>query len=114
MGPAPGDLCLKAGTRARQDQNHAGSRRRSGNDRGHCRPSRHRGSASERAPLRQAAGHHEGQEETARRHEPADLGIIAGQTLKTVKTEPPSQRQKGVMVKDVGELVDALKKKGLL
>jgi electron transfer flavoprotein alpha/beta subunit len=34
--------------------------------------------------------------------------------LKTVKTEPPAQRQKGVMVKDVAELFDALKKKGLI
>jgi electron transfer flavoprotein alpha/beta subunit len=31
-----------------------------------------------------------------------------------VKVEPPPQRQKGVMVKDVAELVDALKKKGLV
>jgi hypothetical protein len=31
-----------------------------------------------------------------------------------VKTDPPAQRQKGVIVKDVNELVDALKKKGLL
>jgi electron transfer flavoprotein beta subunit len=42
------------------------------------------------------------------------LGISATASLKTVKTEPPAQRQKGVMVKDVAELVDALKKKGLL
>jgi len=42
------------------------------------------------------------------------LGINAAATLKTVKTEPPAQRQKGVMVKDVAELVDALKKKGLI
>jgi electron transfer flavoprotein beta subunit len=42
------------------------------------------------------------------------LGISAGQLIKTVKTEPPAQRQKGVMVKDVAELVDVLKKKGLL
>src|SRR6202167_5684184 len=42
------------------------------------------------------------------------LGISAGILLKSVKTEPPAQRQKGVMVKDVAELVDALKKKGLL
>jgi electron transfer flavoprotein beta subunit len=34
--------------------------------------------------------------------------------LKTVKTEPPAQRQKGVMVKDVAELVEALKKKGVI
>jgi electron transfer flavoprotein beta subunit len=42
------------------------------------------------------------------------LGISAGALLKTVKTEPPAQRQKGVLVKDVAELVDVLKKKGLL
>ena len=42
------------------------------------------------------------------------LGVGAGVLLKSVKTEPPPQRQKGVMVKDVPELIDALKKKGLL
>jgi electron transfer flavoprotein beta subunit len=42
------------------------------------------------------------------------LGISAGQLIKTVKTEPPPQRQKGIMVKDVAELVDVLKKKGLI
>jgi electron transfer flavoprotein beta subunit len=42
------------------------------------------------------------------------LGVSAGQFLKTVKTEPPAQRQKGVLVKDVAELVDVLKKKGLI
>jgi electron transfer flavoprotein beta subunit len=42
------------------------------------------------------------------------LGVSAGTLLKTVKTDPPAQRQKGVIVKDVNELVDALKKKGLL
>jgi len=42
------------------------------------------------------------------------LGVSAGVLLKTVKTEPPAQRQKGVMVKDVAELVVVLKKKGLI
>jgi electron transfer flavoprotein beta subunit len=42
------------------------------------------------------------------------LGINAGVLLKSIKTEPPAQRQKGVMVKDVPELIDALKKKGLI
>jgi electron transfer flavoprotein beta subunit len=42
------------------------------------------------------------------------LGVSAQVLLKTVKTEPPAQRQKGVMVKDVAELVDVLKKKGLI
>jgi electron transfer flavoprotein beta subunit len=42
------------------------------------------------------------------------LGVSGGTLLNTVKTDPPAQRQKGVMVKDVNELVDALKKRGLL
>jgi len=42
------------------------------------------------------------------------LGISAEMLLKSIKTEPPAQRQKGVMVKDVPELIDALKKKGLI
>jgi electron transfer flavoprotein beta subunit len=42
------------------------------------------------------------------------LGVAPTVFLKTVKTEPPAQRQKGVMVKDVTELVGALKKKGLI
>ncbi len=42
------------------------------------------------------------------------LGIGTETLLKTVKIEPPAQRQKGVMVKDVAELVDVLKKKGLI
>jgi electron transfer flavoprotein beta subunit len=46
--------------------------------------------------------------------QPADLGVTLGALSKTIKVEPPSQRQKGVMVKDVAELVDALRKKGIL
>jgi electron transfer flavoprotein beta subunit len=42
------------------------------------------------------------------------VGVSAGVLLKTVKTEPPAQRKKGVMVKDVAELVEVLKKKGLI
>jgi electron transfer flavoprotein beta subunit len=42
------------------------------------------------------------------------LGVSLEQFIKTVKTAPPAQRQKGVLVKDVAELVDLLKKKGLI
>jgi electron transfer flavoprotein beta subunit len=42
------------------------------------------------------------------------LGLSAAVMLTTRKTEPPQQRQKGVMLKDAAELVDALKKKGLI
>ena len=45
---------------------------------------------------------------------PEDLGVEAKQHLKLVKFEPPAQRQKGVRVKDAGELIEALKKKGLI
>jgi len=44
----------------------------------------------------------------------SDFGIGETPAFTTVKVEPPPQRQKGVMVKDVAELVDALKKKGLV
>ncbi|HET9445000.1 MAG TPA: electron transfer flavoprotein subunit beta/FixA family protein [Steroidobacteraceae bacterium] len=44
----------------------------------------------------------------------SDLGVDAAAQFKTLKYEPPASRQKGVMVKDVGELVAALKQKGLL
>lgn len=44
----------------------------------------------------------------------SDLGVAATRTLNVVKTEPPAQRQKGILVKDVNELADVLKKKGLI
>jgi len=44
----------------------------------------------------------------------ADLGITATADTRVLKTEPPPQRQKGVMVKTVDELVEALRKKGLV
>jgi len=44
----------------------------------------------------------------------ADLGVESGDRLKTTHYAPPAKRSKGVMVKDVGELVAALKSKGLL
>jgi electron transfer flavoprotein beta subunit len=42
------------------------------------------------------------------------LGVSNTTQLTTLKTEPPAQRQKGILVKDAAELVDMLKKKGLL
>ncbi|HEY6986054.1 MAG TPA: EtfB protein, partial [Rhodanobacteraceae bacterium] len=44
----------------------------------------------------------------------ADLGVDPGDHLKTTRYAAPPKRSKGVMVKDVGELVAALKSKGLL
>lgn len=43
----------------------------------------------------------------------AELGVEAGDHLKTTHYAPPAKRSKGVMVKDVAELVSALKAKGL-
>ncbi|MDE2149185.1 MAG: electron transfer flavoprotein subunit beta/FixA family protein [Gammaproteobacteria bacterium] len=45
---------------------------------------------------------------------PTDLGVTPAAMLKTVKTTPPPKRSKGVMVKTVDELVDALKQKGVV
>lgn len=44
----------------------------------------------------------------------AELGVEAGEGLKTTSHAPPPKRSKGVMVKDAAELVAALKEKGLL
>ena len=46
--------------------------------------------------------------------EPSALGVSSVERLKAVKFDPPSQRSKGVMVKDVGELFTALRGKGLV
>ena len=43
----------------------------------------------------------------------ADLGVDTGHMLKTTSYAAPAKRSKGVMVKDVAELVAALKTKGL-
>ncbi len=43
----------------------------------------------------------------------ADLGVASGDHLKTTNYAPPPKRSKGVMVKDVAELVAALKARGL-
>jgi electron transfer flavoprotein beta subunit len=44
----------------------------------------------------------------------ASLGVTPRGRVKPLKYEPPPQRQKGVMVKTAEELVEALKKKGLV
>jgi electron transfer flavoprotein beta subunit len=44
----------------------------------------------------------------------ADLGVSPSTSFKNIKFEAPAGRTKGVMVKDVGELVAALKQKGVL
>jgi electron transfer flavoprotein beta subunit len=44
----------------------------------------------------------------------ADFGVAEGAAFTTVRIDPPPTRQKGIMVKDVSELVAALQKKGLV
>jgi electron transfer flavoprotein beta subunit len=44
----------------------------------------------------------------------AELGVESWPQLKSMRFEPPAQRQKGVLVKDVAELVGALRKRGVL
>ena len=44
----------------------------------------------------------------------ASLGVESAPQFKVQKYEPPASRSKGVMVKDVNELVAALKQKGLV
>jgi electron transfer flavoprotein beta subunit len=45
---------------------------------------------------------------------PAELGVEPRAQLKIVRFEAPSQRQKGVLVKDAAELVGELRKRGVL
>ena len=40
---------------------------------------------------------------------PADYGVTAASKLKTVKVESPAERQAGVQVKSVDELINKLK-----
>jgi electron transfer flavoprotein beta subunit len=44
----------------------------------------------------------------------ADFGVAEGAAFTTVRIDAPPSRQKGIMVKDVSELVAALQKKGLV
>jgi electron transfer flavoprotein beta subunit len=44
----------------------------------------------------------------------ADLGVATASRVRIVRTEPPAQRQKGIMVKTARELVDALHKRGVI
>jgi electron transfer flavoprotein beta subunit len=44
----------------------------------------------------------------------ADYGVAEGAAFRTVKVDPPPSRQKGIIVKDVAELVGVLKQKGLV
>jgi electron transfer flavoprotein beta subunit len=45
---------------------------------------------------------------------PDELGVKPAQRIKTVRVDPPSTRQKGIVVKTTAELVDALKQRGVL
>ena len=42
------------------------------------------------------------------------LGVAAEEYAKVLKWDPPAQRQKGAVLKDAAELVEALRKKGLV
>ena len=44
----------------------------------------------------------------------ATLGVAPSRQLKVLKTEPPPQRARGIVVKDVPELLAELKKRGLV
>jgi electron transfer flavoprotein beta subunit len=44
----------------------------------------------------------------------ADLGVTPSSNLKVLRTDPPAQRQKGVVLKTTTELVEALRSKGLV
>ena len=74
----------------------------------------HRRPAPQRAALHQAARHHEGEVQADGDAARSILGVETGDHHSASKYAPPPKRSKGVMVKDVPELVAALKAKGLL
>ena len=45
---------------------------------------------------------------------PADLGVTPKPRVKALRFEAPPLRQKGIVVKDVAELVEQLKQRGLV
>ena len=65
--------------------------------------------APERAALRHAAQHHEGQEEAADTVKPEDLGVDVAPRIKTLKVAEPPKRSAGIKVPDVATLVAKLK-----
>ena len=70
---------------------------------------RHHRPAPERATLRVAAEHHEGQEKAAGNPCARRAGRFLASTNKTVKVEAPAARSAGIKVKSVAELVEKLK-----
>ena len=68
--PAAGDVRLEGRARRREGEGHARSRRGPRDDRSRSAGGDHQRPAPERAALREAAGHHEGEEEAARHDRP--------------------------------------------
>jgi electron transfer flavoprotein beta subunit len=44
----------------------------------------------------------------------SDMGVACSPQLRTLRHEPPAPRAKGILVKDVGELIEQLKSRGVL
>jgi electron transfer flavoprotein alpha/beta subunit len=60
-------------------------------------------------PPRDAAEHHEGEEEADGDHQPAALGVDVTPRLTTLKVVEPPKRKGGGKVADVAELVGKLR-----
>ena len=66
--------------------------------------------AAERAALRLAAQHHEGEEEADRRNDARpNIGVDVAPRLTILKTSEPATRSAGIKVADVAELVGKLR-----
>ena len=113
--PSAGHVLLQGRDRRRQGHGHARSRRRPRNPRDRPAGRAVGRPAPERAALREAARHHEGEEEAAR-HEGASPISAWPSRARSRPSRSIRRRaaQKGIMVKDVAELVGVLKQKGLV
>jgi electron transfer flavoprotein beta subunit len=74
----------------------------------------HHRSSPQRAALRLAAQHHEGEIQAARQKTPADYGVDIAPRLTTIHVREPSKREAGVKLKSVDELIDHLRTKGVV
>ena len=104
-----GDLCLQARSRRFRFQGHARSRRRPADREAEGAGDRHDRLAPERAALRVAAQHHEGEEEADRRQERGRLRRRSHAASRSAEDIEPPGRKGGVKVKDVAELISKLK-----
>ncbi len=109
LGWSQGTFANKLQPRRRLGRGEARGRRRPGEHQDQAAGGDHHRPAPQRAALRLAAQHHEGQEEADRGPGAGCAGRRHRAALKVLKVEEPPKRKGGIKVKTVAELVDKLR-----